>query len=475
MTDFIEGESRSQSTLFPESLDDYIAEDSAVRVIDVFVDELDLGELGFKSEPEAMGRPAYHPATLLKLYVYGYLHKVQTGRRLEQEANRNIELMWLTKRLAPDFKTILDFRKNNGEAIRKVCAEFVMLCKQLKLFSENMVAIDGSKFKAVNSRDRNYTQAKLKRRLADVERSIAGYLNKLDKADRGDSGVGDARVEDIQGTIASLKEEMRRLKKCQVQVEKAPDKQVSDTDPDSRSMKSRGSGIVGYNVQAAVEPANHLIVHHEVTNEGSDRNQLSGVAKHAKKALGTKTLEVVADRGYYKGTEIVECEENGIRPVMPKPQTSGSKAAGRYGKQDFIYRAKTDTYRCPAGKELTHRFDSQEKGLTLRVYWSGACGSCSQKALCTTGKERRIKRWEKESVLDRMQKRLDKSPELMRIRRQTVEHPFGTLKASMGYTHFKTRTLNHVSTEMSLHVLAYNMRRVINIMGVKPLLAAMRA
>ena len=474
MTDFIEGDSRSQSTLFPESLDDYIAEDSAVRVIDVFVDELDLAELGFRTEPQAMGRPAYHPATMLKLYVYGYLNKVQSTRQLEQEANRNVELMWLTKRLAPDFKTIAEFRRNNGDSIRKVSAEFVLLCKQLKLFSESTVAIDGSKFKAVNSRDRNYTQAKLKRRLADVERSIAGYLNKLDKADRGVSGAGDARVEDIQGKIADLKEEMRRLKKRQVQVEKAPDKQVSDTDPDSRSMKSRGSGIVGYNVQTAVEPDNHLIVHHEVTNQGSDRDQLAKMAKGAKKILGTKKLEVVADRGYYKGTEIVDCEENGIKPVMPKPQTSGSKAAGRYGKQDFIYRSKTDTYRCPAGEELKYKCDSKENGLVLKVYWSDACGSCSQKALCTTGKERRIKRWEKEGILDRMQERLDESPELMRLRRQTVEHPFGTLKARMGYTHFKTKTLKHVRTEMSLHVLAYNMRRVINIMGVKPLIEAMR-
>ena len=324
MTDFIEGESRSQSTLFPESLDEYIADDNAVRVVDVFIDELDLGELGFKAEPEAVGRPAYHPATLLKLYVYGYLNKVTSTRQLEQEANRNVELMWLTKRLAPDFKTIADFRKNNGKAIRKVCAEFVLLCKQLKLFSESMVAIDGSKFKAVNSRDRNYTSAKVKRRLADVERSINGYLNKLDKADLGVSGEGDARVKDLQGKIASLKEEMQRLKKRQEQVEQAPDKQVSDTDPDSRSMKSRGSGIVGYNVQAAVEPANHLIVYHEVTNEGSDRNQLAKIAKQAKKAMGKKTLDVVADRGYFNSKEIAKCESKKIKPAVPKPQTSNS-------------------------------------------------------------------------------------------------------------------------------------------------------
>jgi len=475
MTDFIEGESRSQSTLFPESLDEYIADDNAVRVVDVFIDELDLGELGFKAEPEAVGRPAYHPATLLKLYVYGYLNKVTSTRQLEQEANRNVELMWLTKRLAPDFKTIADFRKNNGKAIRKVCAEFVLLCKQLKLFSESMVAIDGSKFKAVNSRDRNYTSAKVKRRLADVERSINGYLNKLDKADLGVSGEGDARVKDLQGKIASLKEEMQRLKKRQEQVEQAPDKQVSDTDPDSRSMKSRGSGIVGYNVQAAVEPANHLIVHHEVTNEGSDRNQLAKIAKQAKKAMGKKTLDVVADRGYFNSKEIAKCESKKIKPAVPKPQTSNSKAAGRYGKEDFVYLADTDTYRCPAGEELRYRFTSKENKLKLKVYWSDACGNCPQKAQCTTGKERRIKRWKKEEILERMQERLDESPELMRIRRQTVEHPFGTLKAWMGHTHFLMKTQKHVQTELSLHVLSYNMKRVMNILGVIPLIAAIRA
>ncbi len=475
MTDFIEGDSRSQTTLFPESLDDYIADDSAVRVIDVFIDELDLAELGFKTEPQAMGRPAYHPATMLKLYVYGYLNKVQTSRRLEQEANRNVELMWLTKRLAPDFKTIAEFRKNNGAAIRKVCAEFVLLCKQLNLFHEPMVAIDGSKFKAVNSRDRNYTPAKLKRRLAEVERSISGYLNRLDKGDRDQTGIGSNKVEHLQEKIATLKEEMRRLKKCQTQVEKAPDKQLSETDPDARSMKSRGSGIVGYNVQAAVDSKHHLIINHEVTNQGSDRDQLAAIAKQTKKILNTETLAVVADRGYFKGEVIAECEREGIRPAVPKPLTSGSKAQGRYGKQDFVYLEESDEYRCPAGERLSYRFTSVEKGLNQNVYWTTACGTCPQKSKCTTGKERRIKRWENEAILDRMQERLDNSPELMRARRQTVEHPFGTLKAWMGYTHFQMKTLKHVRTEMSLHVLAYNLKRVMNIMGVRPLLEAMQA
>ncbi|MCP5347138.1 MAG: IS1182 family transposase [Gammaproteobacteria bacterium] len=475
MTDFIEGESRSQTTLFPESLDDYIADDSAVRVIDVFIDELDLGELGFKADPEARGRPAYHPATMLKLYVYGYLNKIQSTRRLEQEANRNVELMWLTKRLAPDFKTIADFSKNNGKAIRQVCAEFVLLCKQLELFSDSMVAIDGSKFKAVNSRDKNYTPAKLKRRLAEVERSISGYLVKLERADLGQSGSGDSRVEHLQEKIKSMKKEMRRLKKCQAELEKTPEGQVSVTDPDSRSMKTRGSGIVGYNVQAAVECRNHFIIGHEVINEGSDRHQLAPMAKQVKEIMEVESLQVLADRGYFEGNGILECEEAGIEPLVPKPETSPSKAENRFSKEDFVYVEDLDVYRCPAGEHLEYRFTSMEKGKDQRIYWATVCGSCSIKAKCTTGKERRVRRWEHEEVLERMQDRLDESPKAMRIRRQTVEHPFGTLKAWMGHTHFQMKTLKHVRTEMSLHILAYNMRRVMNIMGVKPLLEAMRA
>ncbi len=478
MKRFVEGEDRGQSTLFPERLDEYVGEDNPVRVIDVFVDELDLGQLGFIGvEPHATGRPAYHPATLLKIYVYGYLNRVQSSRRLERETQRNVEVMWLTGRLMPDFKTIADFRKDNGEAIRRVCREFVVLCRRLDLFAEALVAIDGSKFKAVNNRDRNFTRAKMKRRLEQIEESIDRYLSQLDSADRQEPSLAEAKAIRLTDKIAALKEQMQRLKKLEGQMLRQPDKQISLTDPDARSMATsgRGSGMVGYNVQAAVDAKHHLIVAHKVTNVGPDRSQLSPMAKQAREAMDAEGLEVVADRGYFKGEEILACDEAGITVFVPKPLTSRSKAEGRFGKQDFRYLADDDVYLCPAGERLTWRYATEEQGQVLSRYWTSACLSCPIKKLCTTGKERRITRWEHEAVLEAMQARLDRDPHKMRVRRQTVEHPFGTIKAWMGATHFLMKTLQRVRTEMSLHVLAYNLKRVMKIIGIGPLIEAMRA
>ena len=476
MSGFIEGEDRHQATLFPESLDEYIAEDSTVRVIDVFIDDLDISGLGFKTEPADTGRPGYHPKTMLKLYVYGYLNRVQSSRRLEREAQRNVELMWLTGRLAPDFKTIADFRKDNGIAIRLVCREFVMLCRKLNLFTDAFVAIDGSKFKAVNSRDKNYSKAKMKRRLAQIDESIVRYLGQIESADRVDPGNTD-KVERLQDKIAALKEEMQRLKKLESRMLEAPGQQISLTDPDARSMATsgRGSGVVGYNVQTAVDAKHHLIVAHEVTNVGSDRSQLYNMASQAKQALAVEALEVVADRGYFKGEEILACDEHNITTYLPKPQTSGSVKKGLFSKRDFIYHPEYDEYECPAGERLIHRFTTEEKGQTIHKYWSSQCPDCPIRSRCTTSKYRRVSRWEHEAVIEALEKRLDREPERMRVRRTASEHPFGTLKAWMGATHFQTRTLPRVSTEMSLHVLAYNLRRVINIMGAKPLMAAIRS
>jgi len=477
LSGFIEGEDRHQATLFPERLDDYIAEDSAVRVIDVFIDGLDISGLGFKGEANVIGRPAYHPRTMLKIYVYGYLNRVQSSRRLEREAQRNVELMWLTGRLAPDFKTIADFRKDNGEAIRLVCREFVMLCRKLNLFADAFVAIDGSKFKAVNNRDRNFTKAKLKRRLAQIDESIERYLGQIASADRQEpTNVGD-KTQRLEDKIAALKKEMKRLKKLGVRMLEAPDQQISLTDPDARSMATsgRGTGMVGYNVQTAVDVKHHLIVAHEVTNEGHDRHQLHNMAKQAKTAIGTNELDVVADRGYFKGEEILACEADDITTYLPKPQTSGSLSQGFFGKRDFIYRPEDDEYECPAGERLTRRTQTHPNGLTVYRYWRSNCGSCALKSQCTTGSERRVSRWEHEEVLEAVERRLDREPERMRSRRCTSEHPFGTLKAWMGHTHFLTKTLPKVSTEMSLNVLAYNLKRVMSILGVKPLIAAMQA
>ena len=475
MSGFIKGEDRNQATLFPERLDDYIAQDSAVRVIDVFLDDLDLSGLGFKTEPNDTGRPAYHPSTMLKIYVYGYLNRVQSSRRLEREAQRNIELMWLTERLAPDFKTIADFRKDNGAAIRLVCREFVMLCRKLDLFANAFVAIDGSKFKAVNNRDRNYTRAKMKRRLQQIDESIERYLGQLASADRQESS--EDKSQRLEEKIARLKKEMAHLKKLEVRMHEAPDQQISLTDPDARSMATsgRGTGMVGYNVQTAVDAKHHLIVAHEVTNVGHDRTQLANMAQQAKAAMATDELSVVADRGYFSGEELLACDGAGITTYLPRPQTSGNLAKGQHGKRDFIYRPEEDEYECPAGERLIHRLSREEKGKTIHRYWSSACGCCAIKSQCTTGKHRRVSRWEHEAVVDAVQTRLDREPERMRTRRETVEHPFGTIKSWMGSTHFLTKTLDRVSTEMSLHVLAYNMKRMMNIIGTKPLMEAIRA
>jgi len=476
MKRFIEGEDRSQSTLFPERLDDYIAEDNPVRVIDVFVDELDLGQLGFgRIDPKITGRPAYHPSTLLKLYIYAYLNRVQSSRRIEREAQRNVELMWLTGRLMPDHKTISDFRKDNSKAIRGVCREFVVLCRRLNLFSQALVVIDGSKFKAVNNRDRNFTRAKMKRRLAQVEASLDRYFNQLEQADREESSVAEVKTVNLKDKIATLKQEMARLNAIEVQMQAAPDKQISLTDPDARAMKSRGNGIVGYNVQTAVDAEHHLIVAHEVTNKGSDRTQLSPMATQAHEAIDTEDLTVIADAGYYKSEELLSCQEAGITANVPRPLTSGNQAKGLFGRKDFYYVPEKDEYRCPANERLIWRMTSEQNGLMIHRYWSSNCQVCSLKSQCTTGRERRVTRWEHEAILEAMQDRLDCDPQIMRIRRKTVEHPYGTLKAWMGSTHFLTRTLNRVSTEMSLHVLAYNLKRVMNILGIKPLIQAIRA
>src|SRR5271155_773505 len=478
MSRFIEGEDRSQSTLFPEHLDDYIAEDNPVRVIDVFVDELDLQELGFEgAQPEVTGRPGYHPGSFLKIYIYGYLNRIQSSRRLERETQRNVELIWLTGRLQPDFKTIADFRKDNGKAIRNVCREFVVLCRDLKLFSEAIVAIDGSKFKAVNNRDKNFTDRKLKARMQQLEESIARYMTELDRADREPVLVTEARVEHIKEKVETVKQQMRQLKQIGKQMAQAPDGQISLTDPDARSMATsgRGTGMVGYNVQTAVDTKHHLIVAHEVTNVGHDRTQLASMAKQARSATGIEDLTVVADRGYFNGPEILECDQAGMTPLVPKPLTSNSKADGRFDKRDFVYIAEDDEYRCPAGQRAIWRFTTIENGMTLHKYWSSACPKCPLRAQCTTSKYRRIARWEHEAVLEAMQERLDQQPDATKLRRQTVEHPFGTLKAWMGATHFLAKRLPRVSTEMSLHVLAYNLKRVMQIMGIRPLKQAMRA
>ncbi|QLI80681.1 IS1182 family transposase [Chitinibacter fontanus] len=477
MPRFIAGESRTQTLLLPECLEDYVSADNPVRVVDQFVEYLDLKALGFDGvEPEATGRPAYHPSTMLKLYIYGYLNRIQSSRRLEREAHRNLELIWLTARLMPDFKTIANFRKDNGPAICKVCGQFVQLCRQLSLFSNAIVAIDGSKFKAVNHRDRNYTNNKLAKQREQIEANIASYLREMEIADRQQPDIAEAKVARLKDKLARLKSQMARLDEVEAQLAKTPDKQISLTDPDARSMATsgRGSGVVGYNVQTVVDAKHHLIIAHQVTNQGHDRTQLANMAQQAKAVLAQETLEVVADRGYYNGDEILACEQAGITVLVPKPQTSGAKADGRFGKDEFHYDPVRDEYVCPGNSRLIHRFVSLEAGRYMSRYWSSDCPRCPLKTKCTPSDYRRVSRWEHEAILEKAQQRLELQPDAMRVRRQTVEHPFGTLKAWMGATHFLMKTLKHVSTEMSLHILAYNMKRVMKIMGNQAMLAAMK-
>jgi transposase len=478
MKRFVEGRDRSQITLLPESLEDYVDPENPVRAIDAFVDELPLAELGFEAAtPAATGRPAYHPGVLLKIYIYGYLNRIQSSRRLECEARRNLELMWLTGHLAPDFKTVADFRRDNGPAIRRVCAQFVELSRQVGLFSEAVVAVDGSKFKAVNNRDKNFTPHKLKARMRQLEESIARYLAELDRADRDATLVPASRVSQLKEKIATVKAQMAKLLDVERQLLLAPDQQVSLTDPDARSMATsgRGTGMVGYNVQAVVDTEHHMIVAHEVVNVGHDRTQLATMASLGRTGMGGKTITVLADRGYFKGEEILKCAQQGITTLVPKPLTSNSRADGRFDKRDFVYVAEHNEYRCPAGARAIWRMTTIEDGLRLHRYWPSACPKCPIKARCTPSDYRRITRWEHEQVLDDMQRDLDRTPEAARLRRQTVEHTFGTLKSWMGSTHFLTKTLPRVRTEMSLHVLAYNLKRALQLFGTQTLVAFIRA
>ena len=477
---FIEGADRRQATLLPETIDDYVGEENPARVIDAFVDLLDLAALGFDGViPEETGRPSYHPATLLKIYVYGYLNQVQSSRGLERECHRNLELIWLTGRLAPDFKTIADFRRDNGPAIRKVCAQFVALCRNLHLLDVASVAIDGSKFKAVNQREKNFTHDRLARRMAAIEGTIDRYLAELDRADRQHEVTGvpvpAAKVERIKRGIETLKQKLKGLAALEAQMQVSGERQISLTDPDARAMTSQSHSayVVGYNVQSAVDTENHIIVAHEVSNVGIDKGHLSSMAGKARDALEAEDIEVLADRGYFKSEELAACESAGIETYVPKPLTSNARAHGRFDRRDFIYDCESNAYVCPAGQHLAYRMTTEEAGKVLHRYWTNACEGCALKQHCTTGKQRRVTRWEHEDVLERAQARLDRRPDAMIVRRSTVEHPFATIKAAMGATHFKMKTLMHVATEMALHVLAYNLKRVMAIIGVRELLRKM--
>jgi len=499
----IEGSDRDQLTLFPEALDDYIAQDNSVRFLDAFVDALDFAALAFTHAVlKDTGRPPYHPADLLKLYVYGYLNRLRSSRLLEREAGRNLELMWLLKRLAPDFKTIADFRRDNRQAIRQVCRQFTLFCRQLDLFGGELVAIpqehrddvDGSKFKAQNGKGRNFTHKKLKRQLKDLDKKIDDYLQELDQADEEEKDTPDKpNAHELREKIEAMKRRQAELRDIQEKLNQTGQSQLSLTDPDSRATPSRcpagmpvGGGeatVVGYNVQLSVDAKHKLIVDHEVTNDVTDLGLLSHMAKAAKEALGADEIDVIADMGYYHGQQVKECLKADITPYIPKANPSANRKRGLFTKENFHYDAQDDCYRCPAGQALTYRFTTIEQEREIRYYADpAACRSCPLKAKCTRNKGgRRITRWVHEHVLEAMQARVRAQPDKLALRKQLVEHPFGTIKHStssrcpygMNQGYFLMRGLEKVRAETALTVMAYNIKRVIRILGVPRMIQAL--
>jgi transposase len=475
MSYHIKGQSRTQTTLFPEAIDDFVTQDNPIRVIDLFVDQLDLLDLGFEAvNAKLTGRPGYHPATMLKLYIYGYLNRIQSSRRLEKESHRNVELMWLLERLRPDFKTIANFRKDNGKGIKNVCRKFVELCRQLNMFDDSAFAIDGSKFKAVNNKSKNYTPSKVQFHIDRVEKSIEKYLSQMDTKDRDEKDT-DTTVS--ASKLAWLKARLVELKTLEKEVNEHPDKQVSQTDPDARLMHTHHmERRVCYNVQSAVDTKHHLIVEHDVTMT-VDRGQLTFVAEKVQKTLGKKNITIIADKGYFSRNDIKDTQDLGMTANVPQSDTSGAAKKGLFNKSLFKYDAHQDIYICPAGEELPHRRNVTEDGLEQKVYVNHiACRDCTVRAKCTTSlkEPRKMKRWAHEEVIDAMQQRLNDNPEIPVLRKQTVEHPFGTIKMWMGAQHFLMKRKKNVSIEMSLHVLAYNLKRMMTIMGTTGLMEAIR-
>ncbi len=473
---YIEGADRQQAWLLPERLEDYVHADNSVRFLDAFVDSLDLSALGFqRATANSTGRPPYDPGDLLRLYLYGYLNRLRSSRRLEREAQRNVELLWLLRQLRPDFKTIADFRKDNLQPLRAVCREFTLLCRQLELFGGELVAIDGSKLRAVNSKRRNFSERKLRATLAEIDVKIEGYFQQLDAADAIEPNAAQPTAAQLQQKIEHLKQRRQQNAVRLEQLQTSGQTQVSLTDPDSRSMKVGQSTEVCYNVQTAVDAKHKLIVEHAVTNAVTDMGQLTPMATAAQQTLGVARLEVLADMGYYWGAQVKECADVGITCYIPKALTSANTQQGLFGKERFAYDSEQDCYRCPAGQVLSYRSSSLELGRPIRYYRApvSVCRTCALKARCTRNQEaRRLSRWEHEDLLDQMQQRVATQPSKMKQRKALAEHPFGTIKRGMDAGYFLLRGLEKVRTEMSLTVLAYNLKRAISILGVPKLLLA---
>ena len=451
---YIQGLQRDAVLLFPPSLDEYLTPDNPVRFIDAFVDQLDLQVLGFgRAVAASTGRPAYHPGDLLKLYIYGYLNRIRSSRLLERESHRNLELFWLLKKLTPDFKTIADFRKDNLQPLQKVCRTFTLLCKELELFGGELIAIDGSKFKAWNTRKRNWNDEKLARALQEIDEKISSYLHELDAQDSQAPSPPRLSASELQTRIDQLRVRQEQYQALREQLAASGEGQISLTDPDSRSM-SIGQGVeICYNVQVVTDAKNKLIVAHDVTNDPTDSDQLAPMAIGAKEVLGVETLEATADMGYAHGEQVKQCESANIVAYVPKPHTSRNQRKGRFTKDDFRYDVINDSYICPNDAVLTFRFQTTEKGRDTRYYATRACGTCPIKAKCTENKRgRRIRRWADEHILEEMEQRVKARPEILRQRKELVEHVFGTMKRHLHHGYFLLKTLPKVRAEFSLTV-----------------------
>src|SRR5271163_1577017 len=490
----IAGHDRSQTLLLPESVDDYVGADNPVRFIDAFVEGLDLAEAGFAGvTAKPTGRPGYAPKDLLKLYIYGYLNRVRSSRRLEAETHRNIEVIWLLRHLKPDFKTIADFRRDNRNAFRQVFREFVLLCRQLDLFGRELLAVDGTRIKAVNNKDRNFTRGSLTQFINLADAKLEDYLQPLDQSDVTENGTVGSRVKNLAEKIAAIGKRRTRCKAMLEELDRTGEDQISLTDPDSRAMAAHTRVAVGYNVQIAVDVKHKLIVEQQVTNQVVDmgkagqrfrqaqlggmarRGMLTQTAEPAKEVLGVETIDVVADKGYFKIEDIEACEKTGCVPHVPKPQRGSSVREGFFRKDEFRYDARRDAYVCPAGQLLTPIRHGRLRDLEKIDYGNPkACRDCPLRARCTNG-VRSVSRLEYEDALDRMAERLRARPEMLARRREVVEHPFGSIKQWMYQGAFLMRGLENVRAEFSLTALAYNLRRALNILGVEAMVRAVAA
>ena len=472
----IPGVDRSQVLLLREAVDDYVGLDNTVRFIDAFVDSLDLAAAGFeRAAPKATGRPGYDPADLLKLYIYGYLNRVRSSCRLEAESKRNLEVIWLLRRLSPDFKTIADFRRINRAAFRQVFRGFVRLCRELELFGRELVAVDGTRIKAVNSRERNFTKAKLEKALSESDERLSRYLDRLDDADAQDGSDGN-EVENIQEKIAAIQGRRERFEEHRDALAASGEEQLSLTDPDSRAMHAATRVGVGYNIQIAVDAKHKLIAEQQVHNKVSDLGLLAETAEVARRNLTADRIDAVADAGYFKIEDIEACEHTGVVPHVPKPRRGSTVSQGLFPKERFRYEGGEDIYICPNGQRLAPYRKRGRRGMFFVSYANRtACAECKLKSKCTKSAFRRVLRYVDEAILDRMAERLAARPELLDARRECVEHPFGSIKQWMGQGAFLTRRLENVRGEFSITALAYNIRRAISLVGVPALIAAARA